>query len=114
MYEFQLTRQINSTVQNLCWKFNLKKVNRIILKAGVLRKLNPELMTIIFASISKDTPAEGALLSVMFVPVTFRCWSCGKTWTTDETEFLCSNCGSRNVDLLTGLEFAIDFIEVEG
>lgn len=113
MYEFQLTGKINNVIQNLCWRYNFRKVNRILLKAGAMRKINPELMTFIFASISQGTPAEGAMLSVMIIPITFKCCSCGRTWTTDDTEFLCPYCRSRDVDLLTGLEFAVDFLEVE-
>ena len=113
MYEFQLASRINNTIQDLCWRFSFKKVNRVLLKAGAMRKINPELVTVIFASLSKGTPAEGASFSVMYIPVTFRCNSCGKTWTTEGTEFRCIHCGSRDVDLLTGLEIAIDFLEVE-
>ena len=114
MYEFQLASKVNNTIQDICWRFSFKKVNRVILKAGAMRKINPELVTFGFASLSKGTPAEGALLSVMFIPVTFRCNSCGRTWTTEDTEFRCIHCEGRDVDLLTGLELAIDFLEVEG
>ncbi|MBQ7221082.1 MAG: hydrogenase maturation nickel metallochaperone HypA [Synergistaceae bacterium] len=113
MYEFQLTSRINNTIQDICWRFSFRKVNRVLIKAGAMRKINPELMTFIFASLSRGTPAEGASFSVMFIPATFRCHDCGRTWTTDDSEFLCIHCGSRDVDLLTGLEFAIDFLEVE-
>ena len=113
MYEFQLASRINNAIQDICWRFSFRKVNRVLLKAGAMRKINPELMTFIFASLSKGTPAEDALFSVMYIPVTFKCNSCGRTWTTESTEFMCAFCRSRDVDLLTGLELAIDFVEVE-
>ncbi len=113
MYEFQLASKINNTIQNICWRYSFRKVNRVILKSGALRKMNPELMTFIFSSLSKGTPAEGASFSVMFIPATFRCHACGRTWTTEDSEFRCIYCGGRDVDLLTGLEFSIDFLEVE-
>ncbi len=113
MYEHTLTHMIHNSVQNLCRRYSLKKVNRLLIKVGGIRKINPELMTFIFAGLSKGTPAEGAVMSVMILPVSLKCYSCGHTWTTDEAEFLCPRCSGRNVDLLSGLEFAIDFIEVE-
>ena len=114
MYEFQLTNRLNTAVQTLCTQHGLSRVKRILIKVGGLRRINPELMTFIFASLSRGTPAEGAILSVMMVPVTFKCYTCGKTWTTTEdAEFLCPACQSRNVDLLNGLELGIDFIDVE-
>lgn len=115
MYEFQLTNRLNEALQNLCVKFRLRKINRVLVKIGGLRKINPELMEFIFAAAARGTPAEGAILSVLMMPVTFKCYTCGKTWTTTEdAEFLCPRCRSRDVDLLNGLELEIDFLEVEG
>lgn len=113
MFEFQLTSRVNNDLQDFCRIFRLRKINRVLLKAGTLRRINPELVTFIFASLSKNTPAEGAIVSVMFIPATFRCKSCGKTWTAEESEFFCPYCSSSDLDILRGLEFAVDFLEVE-
>ena len=113
MYEFQLTNKLNSSVQEVCSMFRLTKVSRVLVKVGSMRRANPELMTFIFAAISRGTPAEGALFSVMIIPATFFCHSCGRTGTSDSTEFMCPHCSSRNVDLISGLELAVDFLEVE-
>ena len=113
MYEFSLTHSVNDAVQNLCRRSGWRKVRRILLKVGGMRKVNPELMSFIFAALSKDTPAEGALLSVMMLPVTIRCFSCGRTGTREDSEFMCPSCGSRNVELISGLELAIEVLEVE-
>ena len=51
MYEFQLTNRLNSAVQTLCNQYSLSRVKRILIKVGGLRKINPELMTFIFASL---------------------------------------------------------------
>ena len=114
MYEFQLTNRLNVELQNICSKYCLSRIRRVLIRVGGLRKINPELMTFIFTAISRGTPAEGALLSVMIVPPAFKCNACGRTWTsTEDAEFMCPYCRSRNVDLLSGLELAIDFLEVE-
>ena len=84
-----------------------------MLKIGGMRKVNPELMAFIFAAVSKDTPAEGAILSVMIIPVTIKCFACGRTGTREDSEFMCPYCGSRNVHLLSGLELSIEVLEVE-
>ena len=113
VYEFQLTNRLNNAVQDICFRLRINKINRVLVKIGGMRKVNLDVMSCIFAALSKNTPAEGAMLSVMIIPISFKCYSCGKTWTTEDTEFLCPHCGSRNVDLLTGLETAIDYLEVE-
>ena len=113
MYEFSLTNSVNNAVQRLCELSGWRKVKRITVKIGGMRQINHELMAFIFAAVSKDTPAEGAILSVMMLPVTVRCFSCNRTGTREDTEFMCPFCGSRNVELLSGLECSIEAIEVE-
>lgn len=113
MYEFSLTNSVNDAIQRLCRASGWSKINRVLIKIGGMRKVNPELMAFIFAALSKDTPAEGAVLSVMLLPVTFKCYSCNRTGISEDTEFLCPYCGSKNVKLLSGLELAIESIEVE-
>ena len=113
MYEFQLTNRINIAVQEVCRQFRLKRVSRILLKVGALRNVNAELVTFIFASLSRGTPAEGALMSVMYIPATYRCKTCSRTWTTEEWEFVCPYCSGHDVGLVTGFETAVDFMEVE-
>ncbi len=114
MYEYSLTHSVNNTVQVLCRWFSWKKVNRITIKVGGMKQVNPELMTFIFAAVSKDTPAEGAILSVMIIPTTYHCYSCGREGMREDTQFLCPHCGSKNVKLLSGQEFSIEILEVEG
>ena len=113
MYEYSLTNSVNNAVLSLCRRSGWSKVNRIMVKIGGMRPVNPELMTFIFSSLSKGTPAEGALLTIMIIPVTVHCYACGKNGIRDDTQFLCPYCGSRNVQLLTGLEFSVEVLEVE-
>ena len=113
MYEFTLTNSVNDALQRLCRQTGWKKVSRVMIKIGGMRKVNPELMAFIFAAVSKDTPAEGALLSVMLLPITIRCHSCGKISTREDSAFSCPLCGSENVQVLSGLELSIEALEVE-
>jgi len=113
LYEFSLTNAVAGTVLKLCRDSGWTKVRRILVKVGDLRHINPELMSFIFAAMSKGTPAEGAVLSVLIIPVTFYCYACGRTYNREDGQFICPSCGSRNVQLLTGLEFNIEALEVE-
>ena len=113
MYEYSLTNTVNNAIQALCRKECWKKVNRITVKIGGLRRVNPELMAFIFAAASKDTPAEGAIFSVMLVPITYYCYNCKKKTMREDSEFSCPLCGSKNVQLISGLEFALEVLEVE-
>ena len=113
MFEFTLTSSLSEALQNLCRITGWKKVRRVMIRVGGVRKINPELIAFIFAAAAKDTPAEGALLSVMIVPVTVKCLSCGKISVSEDPEFACPMCGSKNVNILSGLELNIEALEVE-
>ena len=112
-YEFSLTRTVNNAVLNLCRQSGWTRVRHIVCKIGGLRKVNPELMASAFDVVSKGTPTEGANFSVMILPIIFRCKACGRDAHSESTVFICPLCGSRNVDPLSGLEIAIEFLEVE-
>ena len=114
MNEYSITHSVNDAIQVLCQWFGWKKVNRITVKIGGMKQVNPELMTFIFAGVSKNTPAEGAILSVMLIPITYHCYSCGREGMREDNQFLCPYCGSKNVKLLSGREFSIEILEVEG
>ncbi|MBQ7151493.1 MAG: hydrogenase maturation nickel metallochaperone HypA [Synergistaceae bacterium] len=115
MFEFLLTDSINRTVLALCKKGGWRRVRKILVKVGEMRRLNPELMTVIFAAISKNTPAEGAAMSVMIIPAVFQCKSCGRTGALpDPFKALCPSCESSDLKLISGMEFAIEVLEVEG
>ena len=113
MYEFSLTRSVNNAVLSLCEKSGWSRVRHIVLKLGGLRKVNLELMAFIFDVISRGTRTEGANFSIMSLPVIFRCRSCGRDAPSESTEFAYPLCGSRDVELLCGLELAIELLEVE-
>ncbi|MBQ9419287.1 MAG: hydrogenase maturation nickel metallochaperone HypA [Synergistaceae bacterium] len=112
MYEFSLTNSITRSIVNLCRQSGWSKIYRVMIRVGGMRKVNPELMSFIFSAAAKDTPAEGAVMSVMVIPVTLHCYACGRTNTREDTQFLCPSCGSRNVQLLSGLEFNLEALEV--
>jgi hydrogenase nickel incorporation protein HypA/HybF len=78
-----------------------------------MRQIDPELLSFAFSVAGKGTVAEDAELSVIELPVVFKCNVCGERTTGESMIFVCLNCGSTNVDLLSGMELTIEYIEVE-
>ena len=113
MNELVLAHSINNAILDLCKQAGFTKVRRILLKIGGMKNVNPELMNSIFSIIAKGQPTEGANLLIMTIPVTLNCYDCKRRGYREDTEFKCPSCGSRNVKLLTGLEFSVESLEVE-
>ena len=113
MYEISLSNTLSKTILKLCSDSGWDRIRRILVKIGGIRKVDPELMTFIFAGLTKDTPAEGAILSIMMIPLTLECKSCGRVASREDSELICPLCGSRKVNILSGLELSIEALEVE-
>lgn len=114
MRELSLTESVNNVILELCARSGWRRVRRIVLKVGGMRKVNPELLSFAFSTVSKGTVTEGADLSILSMPIVFRCRACGKDSDSESTAFLCPRCGSPDVELLSGLELSIESMEVEG
>ena len=98
---------------DLCRQTGLTKIHRVILKIGNMKNVNPDLIISIFSMLSKNSPIEGANLLILSIPVTLSCMDCKKKSYREDNLLKCPHCGSLNVKLLTGLEFAVESVEVE-
>ena len=113
MHELSLAEKINNTIKDMCERSDWTRVRRVVLKVGSMRRIDPELLSFAFGIVAKGTVSEGAALSVLELPVVFMCHSCGRETSGEGTVFICSNCGSSNVELRSGMELTIESMEVE-
>jgi hydrogenase nickel incorporation protein HypA/HybF len=114
MHELSLAEAINKTIEELCTRSDWARVRRVVLKIGRMRQVNPELLSFAFDIVANGTVSEGADLSILELPVVFQCRACGKETSSEGMTFMCTNCGSTNVDLRSGMELTIESMEVEG
>lgn len=89
------------------------RVKRVNLQVGKLSAIVTESLRFCFDLVVKETPLEGAELAVEEMPVVARCKECQTQWTVSEPVFTCKNCGSGNIDILSGRELDIKSIEIE-
>jgi hydrogenase nickel incorporation protein HypA/HybF len=78
-----------------------------------MRQIDSELLAFAFSVAGKGTISEDAELSIIELPVVFKCNACGERTAGESMVFVCLNCGSTDVDLLSGMELTIESIEVE-
>jgi hydrogenase nickel incorporation protein HypA/HybF len=89
-----------------------RKIRRINLVIGELSSVFEDSIRFCFDVISKETPAEGATLSVTTVRALIKCASCAREFGY-ESEGTCPGCGRRGGEVTTGREFYMESIEVE-
>lgn len=88
------------------------RVERVNLEVGKLSAIVPESLRFCFEIAAKETRLEGASLVIEELPVLARCKGCGKEWTIDGPAFSCPECGSGQIDILSGRELDIKSIEI--
>lgn len=117
MHELPLTKSILSMAQQYAEEHDASIVKAIFLRIGILRDLEPEWMHRYFSYISKGTIAEGAEILVMVEPVVCKCNNCGHAFGLDLKQItgdpvLCPECSVHDYELINGMEFIIQGIEV--
>ena len=113
MHELSLAENINNTIKEMCKRSGWTRVRRVVIKVGRMRQVDPELLSFAFEVVARGTVSENAEVSVMELPIIFKCHSCGKETNSEETFFICSICGGTNVELRSGMELTIESMEVE-
>jgi len=82
-------------------------VERVNLKVGKLSSVVPDSLRFCFEILSINTPLSGADLNIEVVPILARCNECKFEWTINEPIFMCKNCKSGSIEIISGRELDI-------
>ena len=88
------------------------RIAKVNLKVGKLAAVVPESLRFCFNVATKDTPLDGAELSIEELPVLARCNECDAEWTIRKAVFKCETCNSGSLEILSGRELDIESIEI--
>ncbi|MEH2424313.1 MAG: hydrogenase maturation nickel metallochaperone HypA [Nostoc sp.] len=88
------------------------KVQRVLLEIGKLSAIMPDAIRFCFDICTQGTVLAGAKLEILEIPGLGRCRQCGAEIALDKPFGIC-NCGSVQLDLVTGEELKIKEIEIE-
>lgn len=88
-------------------------VTRVSLRIGGLRQVVADSLEFYFEFVARDTLCEHAHLECVEVEARFRCTDCAQEWTPLFAAFRCPRCAGAAVEVLTGEEFEVAWIEVE-
>ena len=88
------------------------QVEKVNLKVGKMAAIVSDSLRFCFEIAAKDSLLSGAALHIEEVPVRARCKDCHHEWTIDELVFQCPQCGSGQLDIISGRELNIESIEI--
>jgi hydrogenase nickel incorporation protein HypA/HybF len=90
-----------------------RRVARVDLKVGHLRQVVPSALEFGFELVARDSPVEGAVLSIEEVPALGRCRRCGQETELPDFPLRCGACGDLDVEVIGGEELLVDSLELE-
>lgn len=88
------------------------KVERISLRIGKLSGVVAENLTFCFEVAARKTPLEGAEMLIEEIPSIARCRACFYQWEVDGAAFVCPECSSVELDMISGRELEVSSIEI--
>ena len=88
-------------------------IRRIKLRIGAYTQVDVQALLTAFQAVAAQTPAANAELLVERVPVRLRCRECGADSEAQGRGLVCARCSSLAVDLLSGREMQVEYLEVD-
>ena len=113
MHELTIARSLIELASEHAERKHADRVTRINIRLGVASGLLRPLY-FCFATASRGTRCDGAILEIEEVPLTVMCPTCDEIKTPGTRySFRCPDCGSPTPEVVTGREMQLVTIEVE-
>ncbi|MFW6134157.1 MAG: hydrogenase maturation nickel metallochaperone HypA [Elusimicrobiota bacterium] len=114
MHELSIVQSMVNQLQQSLTSEQLPKVESISVKVGEFSGIIPDTMSFAFTAIKNETPFKNSKLDIVTVPFKASCKSCGSTFGMKERFiFICPECNSRDLDILSGKELYIESVELK-
>lgn len=113
MHELAIAQSIFENAARRQREDGYLRIQAIGLRVGALTDLVPDSLEFGFRAMAHGTPLEETALEIERVLITGRCNSCGTSFSVDSFAFVCPDCESRDITLLSGNELEISYFRVE-
>ena len=112
MHELSIASGILDLVRQHVPDGRLGDVRAVEVKVGRLSGVVADSLAFSFDALVLDTELACARLVIEDVPVRCRCRACGAPFEIADPIFLCTSCGSPNVEVQSGTELQVVQIEL--
>ena len=113
MHELGVVLEIVKTVEQFVDENDVtSKIDKLILQIGELSSIIPKYVEAVYPAAVDGTILEKTELEIEIIPANARCKDCTKIFNAVINRAVCPECGSKEVELLSGREFFIKEIIV--
>ena len=114
MHEFGIGEELVKAVVAELERFSPPpRLRRVRVVVGGLRQIVPDNLAFAFEVLGRETPAAGAELQIVELPLEGECAKCGWRGGIELPVFQCGACGAFAVRMLGGMELYLDALEIE-
>lgn len=115
MHELPVTQGIIDVVVKAANDNRAQRVTAVHLVVGELSSIVDDSVQFYFDLLSRDTIAQGAVLSFKRIPATATCQDCGHSFAAQAPLApACPRCGSYRLHVAGGRDFYVDSIDIDG
>lgn len=114
MHELSIATTILESVQGELQRLNGARLRSVGLRLGEWSGVEPESLRFCFEALARDTRVAGAELVIEICTPRWRCRQCASEFTPSVLDGPCPSCNSTRLQLVTGQELEIAYLDVEG
>lgn len=109
MHEFGIAEAILNAVEN---RADGRRVLQARVRAGAMLRITEPVINQAFSMVAEGSPAEGAHVELVVVPVRLSCRSCGHTAESTDPFAVCPGCGGTDIDTEGGDDLVLESIQM--
>lgn len=113
MHEMSITQNIIDEVEEHLKNVSYTKIIDIKIKVGELTALDSSSLLFCYEALTKGTKFENVPLIIEEIALKGHCNNCKQEININNFLFICSNCGSSDITILSGDELILSEINIE-
>src|SRR6266496_152956 len=112
MHEVAVMQNVVETLRTSLEKAGASRVTNVQLALSTSEHFTQEAVHLYFQALTRDTPIEGATLTLSWLPATYQCLSCQHRFESTSSMGICPLCGDVALEISHQDECSIRSIDV--
>ena len=113
MHEMSIAQSLIDVLKEEMIRHGVKNLKSVRVSIGQMSAVVPDALSFCFEVITNGTELEGVKLIMDIIPLVGYCNECEKEFEIKEYNFICSTCGSKNIETIGGQGMSILEMEVD-
>jgi hydrogenase nickel incorporation protein HypA/HybF len=113
MHEYSIVQSLLDQCEENARANNKTKVNKVIVKIGIMSGVEPDLLKTAFETFKEGTMCEECEYIQNIQPIIIKCHKCETISTLSKSEYCCPRCDSIQLDVIDGEELLLMQLELE-